>query len=134
MSLLGVEITGLNGKEYELALIMFRNLGRLLSRAHLIESVWGIDADISSRSLDVYMSHVRSKLRLRADNGYKLVSVYNMATALKMWASRQRCCPAEHETPCPRLPRRPLDDPLCHGGNVRACDFATRANAHRPAG
>lgn len=77
VSLLGVEVTGLNAKEYELALIMFHNLGRLLSRAHLIESVWGIDADISSRSLDVYMSHVRSKLRLRADNGYKLVSVYN---------------------------------------------------------
>lgn len=50
---------------------------RLLSRAHLIEAVWGIDADISSRSLDVYMSHVRSKLSLRAESGYKLVSVYS---------------------------------------------------------
>jgi DNA-binding response OmpR family regulator len=73
----GEDISGLNGKEFDLALIMFRNLGRLLSRAHLIEAVWGIDADISSRSLDVYMSHVRSKLRLRAETGYKLVSVYN---------------------------------------------------------
>ncbi|WP_137922002.1 response regulator transcription factor [Hydrogenophaga sp. 2FB] len=73
----GVAITTLTTKEYDLALTMFRNLGRLLSRAHLIEGVWGMDADISSRSLDVYMSHVRSKLRLRADSGYKLVSVYN---------------------------------------------------------
>ncbi|MDO9434871.1 response regulator transcription factor [Hydrogenophaga sp.] len=71
------EITVLTTKEYDLALTMFRHLGRLLSRAHLIEGVWGMDADISSRSLDVYMSHVRSKLRLRADVGYKLVSVYN---------------------------------------------------------
>lgn len=71
------EITTLSTKEYDLALTMFRNLGRLLSRAHLIEGVWGMGADISSRSLDVYMSHVRSKLRLRADTGYKLVSVYN---------------------------------------------------------
>ncbi len=73
----GKEVPSLPNKEFELALIMFRNLGRLLSRAHLIETIWGVDADISSRSLDVYMSHVRSKLRLRAENGYRLVSVYN---------------------------------------------------------
>jgi DNA-binding response OmpR family regulator len=73
----GAEVTTLNSKEYDLALIMFRNLGRLLSRAHLIEAVWGIEADVSSRSLDVYMSHVRVKLGLRADSGFRLVSVYN---------------------------------------------------------
>ncbi len=73
----GVEITTLTAKEFDLALTMFRNLGRLLSRAYLIEAVWGIAADISSRSLDVYMSHVRSKLGLRAPSGYRLVSVYN---------------------------------------------------------
>ena len=73
----GAEVTSLNSKEYDLALIMFRNLGRLLSRAHLIEAVWGIEADVSSRSLDVYMSHVRVKLGLRADSGFRLVSVYN---------------------------------------------------------
>jgi DNA-binding response OmpR family regulator len=67
----------LRNKEFDLALVLFRNLGRLLSRAHLIESVWGRGADISSRSLDVYISHVRSKLRLRAESGYRLVSVYN---------------------------------------------------------
>lgn len=73
----GEAVTTLSNKEFDLALIMFRNLGRLLSRAHLIEAVWGIGADISSRSLDVYMSHVRSKLRLRAETGYKLVSIYS---------------------------------------------------------
>lgn len=73
----GVEITGLTSKEFDLAILMFRNLGRLLSRAHLIEAVWGADADMSSRSLDVYMSHVRRRLGLRAESGYKLMSVYN---------------------------------------------------------
>lgn len=73
----GMEVTGLSSKEFDLALLMFRNLGRLLSRAHLIEAVWGIDADVSTRSLDVYMSHVRSKLSLRPDKGYRLVSVYS---------------------------------------------------------
>ena len=73
----GEEVPALPTKEFDLALILFRNLGRLLARGHLIEAVWGIDADISSRSLDVYMSHVRSKLRLRAESGYRLVSIYN---------------------------------------------------------
>lgn len=73
----GTELSTLTSKEFDLAFLMFRNMGRLLSRAHLIEAVWGIDADISSRSLDVYMSHVRSKLSLRAESGYKLVSVYS---------------------------------------------------------
>ncbi len=67
----------LKKKEFELALVLFRNLGRLMSRAHLIESVWGPGGDISSRSLDVYLSHVRSKLGLRAANGVRLVSIYN---------------------------------------------------------
>jgi DNA-binding response OmpR family regulator len=89
VSVKGEDISGLNGKEFDLALIMFRNLGRLLSRAHLIEAVWGIDADISSRSLDVYMSHVRSKLRLRAETGYKLVSVYNHGYRLEELAQTQ---------------------------------------------
>jgi DNA-binding response OmpR family regulator len=89
VSVKGEDISGLNGKEFDLALIMFRNLGRLLSRAHLIEAVWGIDADISSRSLDVYMSHVRSKLRLRAETGYKLVSVYNHGYRLEEIAQTQ---------------------------------------------
>lgn len=71
------EITTLTHKEFDLALLLFNNVGRLLSRGHLIEAVWGVGADISSRSLDVYMSHVRSKLGLRAPTGYRLVSVYN---------------------------------------------------------
>ena len=73
----GADASALTSKEFDLAFLLFRNMGRLLSRAHLIEAVWGIDADISSRSLDVYVSHVRSKLQLRAESGYKLVSVYN---------------------------------------------------------
>ncbi|QHE87104.1 response regulator transcription factor [Hydrogenophaga sp. BPS33] len=91
------EIVSLTTKEYDLALTMFRNLGRLLSRAHLIEGVWGMGADISSRSLDVYMSHVRSKLRLRADTGYKLVSVYNHGYRLEDLA--QEASPTERRSP-----------------------------------
>ena len=72
----GAEAT-LKKKEFELALVLFRNLGRLMSRAHLIEAVWGPGGDISSRSLDVYLSHVRSKLGLRAENGVRLVPIYN---------------------------------------------------------
>jgi len=67
----------LKHKEFDLALTMFSNLGKLISRGYLIETLWGKGADISSRSLDVYFSHIRSKLALRAEHGYRLISVYN---------------------------------------------------------
>ena len=71
------EPVALKNKEFDLALTMFNNLGKLMSRGYLIEALWGQGADVSSRSLDVYFSHVRSKLGLRAENGYRLMSVYN---------------------------------------------------------
>lgn len=67
----------LKHKEFDLALTMFTHLGQLVSRGYLIEALWGKGADVTSRSLDVYFSHVRSKLALRAENGYRLTSVYN---------------------------------------------------------
>ena len=82
VSLLGVEITGLNGKEYELALIMFRNLGRLLSRAHLREVVWGETSEAPSRSLDTHVSRLRSKLDLNPANGYVVSAIYGMGYRL----------------------------------------------------
>ena len=54
----------LKNREYELALFMFRNVGRLLSRAHLREVVWGETSEAPSRSLDTHMSRLRTKLEV----------------------------------------------------------------------
>ena len=69
-------------REYELALFLFRNAGRLLSRSHLQEAVWGNVKDASLRTLDTYMSQLRSKLVLTEDNGYRITAVYGVGYRL----------------------------------------------------
>lgn len=63
-------------KEYELIVFLFRNLGRVLSRAHILESVWGRNPDINTRTVDTHVSRIRSKLSLTPDTGWKLSSIY----------------------------------------------------------
>lgn len=66
----------LKHREYELALFMFRNAGRLMSRAHLREAVWGEVNNAPSRSLDTHVSRLRVKLQLTSANGYTITGVY----------------------------------------------------------
>ena len=70
-------------KEFELAVFLFRNIGRLLSRGHIFEAVWGRAAVLSSRTTDTHLSRLRSKLKLQPENGYRLVSVYNYGYRLE---------------------------------------------------
>lgn len=86
-----VEVEGqpvtLTRKEFELALFLFRNTGRLLSRAHLLESVWSPDHNgaqtLPSRTLDTHISKLRSLLGLQPERGFKLVSVYRQGYRLE---------------------------------------------------
>ena len=71
----GVPVS-LTAKEFALALLLFRNTHRALSRAYIFESLWGRSPDLPTRTLDVHISNVRTKLNLRPANGYKLVPVY----------------------------------------------------------
>ena len=70
-------------KEYRLAELLFRNVGRLLSRGHLVESAWGRPDTGLSRSLDTHLSRLRQKLDLRPENGYRLSSAYSYGYRLE---------------------------------------------------
>lgn len=63
-------------KEYELIVFLFRNIGRVLSRAHILESVWGRNPDINTRTVDTHVSRIRTKLALAPEMGWKLSSIY----------------------------------------------------------
>jgi DNA-binding response OmpR family regulator len=73
----------LTDKEFELAAFLFRNLGRLLSRGHLLEAVWGRNPSLATRTVDTHISRVRSKLNLRPENGFRLTPTYNFGYRLE---------------------------------------------------
>ncbi len=70
-------------KEFSLALLFFRNIGRPLSRAYIHEAVWLRDSALPSRTLDTHVSRVRNKLKLTPENGFQLVPVYSYGYRLE---------------------------------------------------
>jgi len=66
----------LTAKDFDLAVLFLRNVGRLLSRGHLRETVWVSSHSVSSRTLDTHVSRVRGKLHLVPEYGWRLVAVY----------------------------------------------------------
>ncbi len=66
----------LTRKELDLALFLFRNKGRLLSRGHIMESVWGQNAELNTRTVDTHVSAVRQKIQLGPERGWRLASIY----------------------------------------------------------
>ncbi|HEV2612384.1 MAG TPA: response regulator transcription factor [Noviherbaspirillum sp.] len=73
----------LTQKEFSLALLFFRNLGKPLSRVYIQESVWPNDEETPSRTLDTHVSRVRTKLRLQPENGFRLTPVYSFGYKLE---------------------------------------------------
>jgi DNA-binding response OmpR family regulator len=70
-------------KEFYLALLFFRNIGRPLSRAYIHEAVWIRETALPSRTMDTHVSRVRNKLQLRPENGFRLVPVYSYGYRLE---------------------------------------------------
>jgi DNA-binding response OmpR family regulator len=71
----GEDIT-LTDKDFDLALFMFQNIGRLLSRDFLLERVWGISSNINTRTVDTHMSRLRRKLNIKPENGFRVKTIY----------------------------------------------------------
>ncbi len=86
---------GLTRKEYELALFLFANEGRLVSRGHLLDMVWRRLASAESRTLDSHVSRVRRNLLLDRSRGFELVAVYGSGYRL------DRCEEAVFTSPPP---------------------------------
>ncbi len=52
----------LTNKEFELLVLLMRNRGIVLSRAVLMERIWGLDMERENRTLDVHIRTLRAKL------------------------------------------------------------------------
>lgn len=70
------ELIELTEREFDLAVFFFRHRGRILSRAHIMEVVWGQTADLATRTVDTHASRLRNKLGWNGESGWKLKSIY----------------------------------------------------------
>jgi len=70
------DAVSLTEKEYQLAKFLFNNLGRIVSRDHLLENIWGKNSDLNTRTVDTHISRVRKKLGLEPKQGWRLSAVY----------------------------------------------------------
>src|SRR5439155_25298803 len=52
----------LTNKEYQLLEMLLRHPGQVLTRTHLLESIWGYDFEAESNVLDVYVNFLRKKI------------------------------------------------------------------------
>ena len=70
----GVEVS-MPLKEFELLEILLRNAGRVMTRASLIEQVWGADYVGDTKTLDVHIKRLRSKIEPQASSPRYVVTV-----------------------------------------------------------
>jgi two-component system phosphate regulon response regulator PhoB len=59
-----LELTAL---EFKLLVTLFDRKNRVQSRAALLSDVWGIDADITTRTVDTHVKRLREKLGAAGD-------------------------------------------------------------------
>lgn len=72
----------LTSTEYKLLLYFIKNKNKVLSRTDILEEVWGVNFDIGTNVVDVYVNYLRKKIDNYADQ--KLIhTIIGMGYALK---------------------------------------------------
>ena len=79
----------LTQKEYELIVFLFKNMGRLLSRNHILSSVWGHGEEFNTRTVDTHISRIRKKLELVPEKGWRLSAIYHQGYRLEQLDSTE---------------------------------------------
>ncbi len=72
----GAEEIELTQREFELACYLFRRQGRIVSRDALLENIWNVGPNITTRTVDTHVSRLRKKLHLSGEHGWRLTAIY----------------------------------------------------------
>jgi len=70
-------------KEFDLAWYFLSNPGKLFSRHHLLDKIWGLSADVDTRTVDTHISRLRRKLFQSEEASWRLTSVYGYGYRLE---------------------------------------------------
>jgi two-component system, OmpR family, response regulator RegX3 len=77
----------LTRREFEVALLLFRNIGKVLSRGFIMDAVWGRGDTTTTRTVDMHVSRVRKVLGLSASIGLRLTAIYGYGYRLEHTAT-----------------------------------------------
>ncbi len=62
-------------KEFELLLLLAKNPGRIFTREKLLEKIWNFDHHFDTRTVDVHIRYLRSKIEIDPSNPKFLLTV-----------------------------------------------------------
>jgi DNA-binding response OmpR family regulator len=74
-ALLDDQTLNLSPKEFALLYFLARNVGQVFSRETLLDRVWGRDAFVSARTVDVHIRWLRTRIEPDADNPTRLLTI-----------------------------------------------------------
>ncbi|MNY35073.1 Response regulator MprA [compost metagenome] len=63
----GTEIS-LTSTEYKLLLYFLKNPEKVISRSEILEAVWGVNYELGTNVVDVYVNYLRKKMDTQEDN------------------------------------------------------------------
>jgi len=66
----------LTKKDYQVALCLFSNIGKVLSREFLLKQIWGVNSELDTRTVDVHVSRVRRTLKIGPERGFVIKTIY----------------------------------------------------------
>jgi two-component system copper resistance phosphate regulon response regulator CusR len=76
------EEISLTSTEFKLLLYFLKNKNKVLSRMDILEAVWGVDYDLGTNVVDVYVNYLRKKVDAKSDD--KIIhTVIGMGYVLK---------------------------------------------------
>lgn len=70
-------VDNLSSREFEMAVLMVRNVGRIVTKDYICRHIWGVVDRKYDASLATYVSKLRRALALRHKNGLVISTVYN---------------------------------------------------------
>lgn len=73
------DIINLTSKEFDILAILFQKAGKVVTREELLNEIWGMDAILETRTIDMHIKSLRSKMK---DNDF-IATVYGVGYKVK---------------------------------------------------